>query len=89
MSIYEKIYQADQEKLYASYTVPSEYKGDVIVHVDKPKGKKKNENHNLLKLYEWNSQTKKYSKTTPGEFLKNQNYKSYHLMSKILIKSYF
>eukprot|EP01080_Neovahlkampfia_damariscottae_P009567 gene9567-1770_t len=82
MSVYEKIYQADEEKLFACYKVPSEFQGDVIVHVDKPKGKqRKNENHNLLKLYEWKNN--KYNKITPGEFLKNKQYKSYNLMNKL------
>jgi hypothetical protein len=81
-SIYEKIFQSDEEKVFATYTIPSEYKGDIIVHVDKPKQKKVSENHNLLKLYEWGQQSKKYVKITPGEFIKNKKYKSYTLISE-------
>jgi hypothetical protein len=81
-NIYEKIFLADEEKVFATYTIPSEHKGDIIVHVDKPKQKKVSENHNLLKLYEWSQQSKKYVRITPGDFIKNKKYKSYTLISE-------
>jgi len=81
-NVFDAIWKADKARVQAYHEnrFPNEFKGKFIVKVcDSPK-RTRSQDHNLLKLYKWDSAHSRYIEAKNKDLMSDPEYKSYKLV---------